>query len=80
MKLEEFVTKFAAEFDETPVTEFSPETNYKQLAEWSSLTALSIISMVDEEMEKRITGADIRNCSTIKELFELSTSNKASDV
>ena len=42
MKLEEFVTKFAAEFDETPVTEFTSDTNYKQMEEWSSLTALSL--------------------------------------
>ena len=80
MKLEEFVTKFAAEFDETPVTEFTSDTNYKQMEEWSSLTALSIISMVDEEMEKRITGADIRNCTTIKELFELASTNKTTNV
>lgn len=74
MTLENFIEKFAAEFDETPKEMFSPETEYKNLEEWSSLTALSIISMVDEEMEKRITGADIRNCRTIKELFNLAES------
>ena len=52
----------------------APDTEFKNLEEWSSLTALSVISMIDEEMEKRITGADIRNCSTIKELFELTES------
>ena len=53
---------------------FTPDTAFKDLEEWSSLTALSVISMIDEEMEKRITGADIRNCSTIRELFELAES------
>lgn len=74
MTLEKFTRKFAAEFDETPVEMFKPETVYKDLDEWSSLTALSIISMIDEEMEKRITGADIRHCTTIKELYELAAS------
>lgn len=74
MDINEFVTHFAAEFDETPADVFTPDTEFKNLEEWSSLTALSVISMIDEEMEKRITGADIRNCSTIRELFELAES------
>lgn len=71
MDLKDFVEHFAGEFDDTPLEEFTPDTAFKELEEWSSLTALSIISMVDEEMEKRITGADIRNTTTIKELYEL---------
>ena len=69
MKLEEFVQKFAEQFDETPADQFSQLTVFKDLEEWSSLTALSVIAMVDEELEKRITGADIRSSSTIEELF-----------
>ena len=74
MDINEFVAHFAAEFDETPADLCAPDTEFKNLEEWSSLTALSVISMIDEEIEKRITGADIRNCSTIKELFELTES------
>lgn len=71
MELNEFVSKFAAEFDETPVSEFTPSTNFKELDEWGSLVALSIISLVDEIFEKRITGADIRNSKTIEDLYNL---------
>lgn len=71
MTLDEFVKAFAAEFDDTPEENFKPETNYKELDEWGSLVALSIISMVDDEMDKRVTGADLRNCATIEELFNL---------
>ncbi len=74
MELELFVEKFAEQFDDTPVEEFSAGTVFKELEEWSSLTALSIIAMVDEELEKRITGADIRNSSTIEELYHLAKS------
>ena len=75
MTLEEFVEAFAEEFDETPAEEFTPDTDFKSLEEWSSLTALSIISMIDEQMEKDTTGDDLRECTTIKELFDL-VSNK----
>jgi len=74
MNINEFVEKVAEQFDDTPIEVFSPETVFKDLEEWSSLTALSIIAMVDEELEKRITGADIRNSNTIEDLYHLALS------
>lgn len=71
MEINEFVKLFADQFDETPKEVFKPETKFRELEEWGSLTALSIIAMVDENLEKRITGADIRSCDTIEELFNL---------
>lgn len=74
MTLDEFVSAFAAEFDETPEDHFKADTEFKALDEWSSLTALSIIAMVDEQMDKTITGADIRASKTIEDLFNLANS------
>ena len=74
MTLDEFVAAFAAEFDETPEEQFKADTEFKTLEEWGSLTALSIISMVDEQMDKTITGADIRACKTIEDLYNLAIS------
>ena len=74
MTLSEFVQAFAAEFDETPEELFKADTEFKTLEEWGSLTALSIISMVDEQMAKTITGADIRATKTIEDLFNLANS------
>lgn len=71
MTLNEFVEKFAQEFEDTPVEQFTPETNYRELEEWSSLIALSIISMIDDEMDVQITGADLRASQTIEDLFNL---------
>lgn len=71
MTLDEFVARFAEEFDETPAEQFVPSTDFKGLEEWGSLTALSIIAMVDEEFEKRITGADLRSVKTLEELYNL---------
>lgn len=71
MELNEFVKHFSEQFDETPAEVFKPTTVFKELEEWGSLTALSIIAMVDEEMEKRITGKDVRSSNTIEDLFLL---------
>lgn len=71
MTLDEFVEAFAAEFDETPAEDFAAGTEYKTLEEWGSLTALSIIALAMEGFGKKITGADLRACSTIEELYSL---------
>lgn len=71
MTLDEFVKAFAAEFDDTPADQFNPTTNYRELDEWGSLIALSVISMIDDEMGVEITGADLRNSKTIEELYNL---------
>ena len=47
--LNEFIQNFANQFDETDASEFQATTEFRQLDEWSSLMALSIIAMVDEE-------------------------------
>lgn len=71
MTLEEFVKRFAEEFDETPEEQFTADAKFKSIEEWSSLSALSIIAMVDEEFDKSITGADLRNSETIEDLYNL---------
>jgi acyl carrier protein len=71
MTIDEFVTAFAEEFDETPAEQFKADTVYKELDEWGSLTALSIIALVMEGFNKKITGADLRACNTIEELYNL---------
>ncbi len=74
MTLDEFVEAFAAEFEETPADQFKADTEFKTLEDWSSLTALSIIAMVDENMDKTITGADIRASKTVEDLYNLAQS------
>lgn len=74
MELNEFVKLISDQFDETPKEIFSSDTHFRELEEWDSLVALSVIAMVDEELEKKITGADLRNCLTIEELYNLALS------
>ncbi|HAF30212.1 MAG TPA: acyl carrier protein [Bacteroidales bacterium] len=75
MELKKFIELFAEQFDDTASELFTPSTIFKDLEEWDSLTALSVIAMVDEELEKRITGADIRTSKTIEDLYNLAISN-----
>ena len=69
MEIKEFIENFANQFDDTDASEFKADTVFKELDEWSSLIALSIIAMVDEEYDITIKGDDIRNSRTIEDLF-----------
>lgn len=71
MELKGFIENFVSQFDETDISEIKAETVFKELEEWSSLTALSIIAMVDEEYDVKIKGDDIRNSQTVNDLFKV---------
>lgn len=70
MTLEDFVEKLQDELQDTPAEKITPETNYKSLDEWGSLASLSIISMIEENYGKLITGADVRARNSVKELYD----------
>lgn len=71
MELKDFIENFAGQFDETDMNEFKAVTVFKDLEEWSSLTALSVIAMVDEEYDVILKGDDICNAFTIEDLFNV---------
>ncbi|MCQ2975201.1 MAG: acyl carrier protein [Bacteroidales bacterium] len=71
MDINEFITHFAEQFEETELSEFKPETKFKELDEYCSLIALKLIAMVDEEYDITIKGNDIRNSNTIEDLFNI---------
>jgi len=74
MEISAFIENFAAQFDDTPIETFSPETKFRDLDEWDSLTSLSIIAMADEEYGVKLTGEDFRKSNTIEDIYNLVTS------
>ncbi|MCO5240630.1 MAG: phosphopantetheine-binding protein [Chitinophagaceae bacterium] len=70
MDKHQFLQSFAEQFDETDPETISLETKFKEMEEWSSMVALMIIAMVDENYNKKITGSDLRETGTIEELYE----------
>ena len=71
MELKDFVQNFADQFEETDASEFNAETVFHDLDEWSSLMALSIIAMIDEEYDITIKGDEMRSAVTIEDLFNI---------
>ena len=71
MEINDFIEKFAEIFDETDAATLTPETNFREIAEWSSLSALGVIALADEEFEVELTGNELRNANTIQDIFEI---------
>ena len=74
MEINEFIEKFAEIFDDTDASALTPETNFRDLDEWSSLSALGVIALADEEFDVELSGAEMRSANTIQELYNLITS------
>ena len=71
MDIKDFIEHFAEQFDDTELSELKPETVFHELDEYSSLIALSIIGMVDEEYGIVLPPEEMRKTNTIQELFDL---------
>lgn len=71
MDLNEFIDNVADQFEDTDRSVFTADTNIWELEEFTSLIALSIISMIDEEYDVAIKGSDVKGLKTIAELYEV---------
>ena len=71
MEINDFIQKFAEQLDETDASQLAPETQFRDLDEWSSIIGLSVILMVDEEYGITLEAADVQKANTIGELFNI---------
>lgn len=77
MDIKLFIKNFAEQFEETDSSKFAANTKFRdEIEEWSSLTALSIIAMVDAEYGVTIKGEDIRKSQTIEDLYNIVLAKK----
>lgn len=67
--MEEFIEKFAELFEDEDISNFKPETKFRELEGWSSIVSLYTIAMIDENYGVQIVGKDIRESETISDLY-----------
>lgn len=71
MTIEDFITNFADQFENTDQNIFHENTEFRSLEEWSSLHALLIIAMIYECYHINMTGSELRHSNTILDLFNI---------
>lgn len=71
--MEDFLNNFFDILEDTSRNDIAAETKFKDLDEWDSMTALMLIAMFDEKYGKKITGNDIKDASTLNDLYVISS-------
>ena len=69
MDIKEFIAKFEDVFDDTDVSTLQPDTQFRELDEWTSMIALSTMAMVCDEYDVELTADEMRSANTFEDLF-----------
>lgn len=69
MDIKEFIEKFEDVFDDTDISTLQPDTQFRELEEWTSMIALSTMAMVCDEFDVELTADEMRSANTFEELF-----------
>ncbi len=75
MEIQQFIANVADQFDD--LVELTPATEFRNLEAWTSLVALLIITMIDEEYNIVLAPEEMRKTNTIQELYDLVASKQA---
>ena len=70
MEISKFIEEFINILEDTDPSTIKADTIFRNIGEWDSLIALSLIAMVDEQFSVKLSGDDIKTSATINDLFE----------
>jgi acyl carrier protein len=70
MEQEKFLEQFIAQFDTEPVG-VTMETEFRNIDDWDSLTALGVISMIDDEYNVKLSGEELKSSTTVMDIFNI---------
>ena len=68
MDIETFIQNFADQFDDEPEG-LTLETRFRDIEGWTSIVALSVMAMCDEEYDVILSANEMENANTIADLF-----------
>ena len=71
MELVDFLANFADQFDDTDPSEITAETKFRDLEEWSSMTGLSVLNMIDNTYGVTLAFDELKSAVTVQNLFDI---------
>jgi len=77
MDQETFINNFAQIFDDVAPSDISMDMPFRDIEEWSSMAALGLLAMVEEEYGVRLNNQDIKTSNTIADLYTIVESKKS---
>ncbi len=71
MEENNFLEHFCSVFDEVEVSDLSMDTNFREIDEWSSLAALGLLAVMEEEYGVTLSNDDIKKSVTIRDIYNI---------
>jgi acyl carrier protein len=71
MDIQEFIKKIESEFEELTPGVIAPESKFRDVLDWSSVNALTVIALVDCEYDVILTAEDFMKSETIQDIFSI---------
>ena len=71
MELKDLISLFKTTLNSTNDVVLDGETEFKDLDEWSSLTAFTLVEELSNKYDIRVCGIELRRCNTINDLLNL---------
>ena len=75
--MKEFIENLKNQFDDPEVVELNPETCFRKIEDWNSLTGLMTIAMADETYGVTLTPNELRSAETVQDLYDIVMSKKS---
>ncbi len=71
MNIQLLIDQIENEFDEVQPGTIKPESSFRELEGWSSMHALILIALIDNEYDILLTGEQLKNAQSVQDLFEI---------
>jgi len=77
MEINEFIAKFQDQFIDADELLIKPDTTFRDLGTWDSLTGMAVLVMIKDDYGVDMTDTDLKSCRTVQNIFDF-VSNKTS--
>jgi acyl carrier protein len=71
MDIHDFIKKIEGEFEEITPGNITPKSKFRDVLDWSSVNALTVIALVDCEYDVILTADDFLKSETIEDIFSI---------
>lgn len=71
MNIQLLINQIEEEFEEVMPGTIKAETSFREMDGWSSMHALILIALIDNEYDILLTGAELKNAQTVQDLYTI---------
>lgn len=76
MNISEFVKNFENAIEGIKAGSLEPKTEFRDIPQWDSLAALSIMAMVNAEYDVELATEELKTSKTIEDIFQVVAAKK----